>query len=352
MKPLVSICIPTYNGAAYLGPCLDSALSQTTSDLEVLIVDDCSSDNSLDIAQRYARKDSRVRVSSNKVNLGLVENWNRCAHLAQGEWVKFLFQDDLVVPDCLGRLLAAADEFKVPIVSCARDFLFERGTAEDQRTMYLDHKTHIENLYRDSPHWSAEQSSAGALRWIGHNLFGEPTAVLLHRSVFARFGFFNPHLRSTCDLEYWVRVASNTGTAHIPDSLATFRVHPGAMSAHYLQTPLGRYRIQILDPLLIVHDYAFHPLYSRLRATATQLRPTIDLEDVFWKRALSALWFARRGSFYRTDWDASLLEEWHNISQHYPRLASIPFRERALAKWRALKKTVLLHIGRGKTAIQ
>src|SRR4029453_18243392 len=127
MKPLVSICIPTYNGAAYLGPSLDSALSQTTSGLEVLSVDDCSSDDSLDIAQRYARMDSRIRVSSNTANLGLVGNWNRCAQLAQGEWVKFLFQDDLIVPDCLARLLAAAAEFGVPFAAWARDFRFPPG---------------------------------------------------------------------------------------------------------------------------------------------------------------------------------------------------------------------------------
>ena len=83
MAPLISICVPTYNGSPYLEPCLDAVLSQTTSDFEVLIVDDRSSDDSLHIAERYARRDSRIMVSSNETNLGLVGNWNRCVQVAR-----------------------------------------------------------------------------------------------------------------------------------------------------------------------------------------------------------------------------------------------------------------------------
>ena len=112
-----------------------------------------------------------------------------------------------------------------------------------------------------------------ALRRIRPNLLGEPTAVLLHRNVFDRFGLFNPHLASCCDLEYWIRVASHTGTIHIRDVLATFRVHAGSMSAYLTQTAAGRYRSEVLDPLLIVHDYAFHPVYGELRRVAERCRP-------------------------------------------------------------------------------
>ena len=74
MRPAVSICIPTFNGAKYLRECVDSVLAQTHPDFEVLIVDDCSSDDSVAIAEDYARRDSRVRVSVNDRNLGLVGN--------------------------------------------------------------------------------------------------------------------------------------------------------------------------------------------------------------------------------------------------------------------------------------
>ena len=106
MQPIVSICIPTYNGAKYLRECLDTVLSQTFTDFEVLLVDDQSSDETLSIAQEYAAKDTRIYVKQNEQNLGLVGNWNCCIELAQGEWIKFVFQDDLIAPECLEKMLA------------------------------------------------------------------------------------------------------------------------------------------------------------------------------------------------------------------------------------------------------
>src|SRR5437899_12562971 len=101
MQPSVSICIPTYNGAAHLAPCLESALNQTWTDFELLIVDDASSDDTVAITEACAARDRRVRVARNPRNLGLVGNWNRCLELAKGTWIKFLFQDDLLSPACL-----------------------------------------------------------------------------------------------------------------------------------------------------------------------------------------------------------------------------------------------------------
>src|ERR1700730_17966377 len=149
MKPAVSICIPTYNGSTYLPACLDSALSQTYSDFELLIVDDCSSDDSVDIAKAYAKRDSRIQVFVNDHNLGLVGNWNRSVQLSRGEWVKFIFQDDLIRPECLGRMLSVATKFRSPIVSCARDFIFEPNTPEGNRQYYLNHHAQIQASFRD-----------------------------------------------------------------------------------------------------------------------------------------------------------------------------------------------------------
>jgi len=340
MKPLVSICIPTYNGAKYLSECVDSVLAQTHSDFEVIIVDNCSGDDSVEIANGYARRDSRVRVFVNDANRGLVGNFNRCVSLAGGEWIKFVCADDLIRPECLRRMLTMAATSKVPIVSCARDFIFEPGTAEETRQFYLDHQAKIKTTYRELNQWSAQKVSEMALRRIAENLLGEPTAVLLHRSVFERFGLFNPQLHSRCDLEYWIRVGSNTGTAHISDVLATFRVHAEAMSAHLKQTAARRYRLEILEPLLMVHDYAFHPVYAELRSVAASQRPPIDVSREFWERALSARWWAKVAENNRSHPDSSPLEEWKKVAGEYPRLARVPFGMRAGAKWRAVCRSM------------
>src|SRR5262247_1520464 len=190
-------------------------------------------------------------------------------------------------------MLAVAVSSKMPIVSCARDFIFEPGTTAETRQFYLDNQAQIRTTYRDSDRWSAQEVAELALRRISPNLLGEPSAVLLHRNVFDRFGLFNPHLVFCCDLEYWIRVASNTGTIHLPDVLATFRVHAGSMSAYLKQTAARRYRFEVLDPLLIVHDYAFHPAYGELRGVAWSHRPPLQLSKEFWTRALGARWLAK-----------------------------------------------------------
>lgn len=93
----VSICIPTYNGARYLEACLDSVLSQTYKNIEILVVDDGSTDATLKILGRYVASDQRIRlvrnvVVSNEHNLGLVGNWNHCIELSQDEWIKFVYR--------------------------------------------------------------------------------------------------------------------------------------------------------------------------------------------------------------------------------------------------------------------
>jgi len=335
VKPTVSICLPTYNGAKYLPECVDSVLAQTYSDFELVIVDDCSTDDSVKIAKSYAQLDPRVRVVVNDNNVGLVGNWNRSVSLSHGEWIKFAFQDDLIRPECLRRMLDVAVRSEMPIVSCARDFIFEPGTTAEIRQFYVDHEAQIKATYRDSDRWSAREVAEMALRRKFPNLLGEPTAVLLHRNVFDRFGLFNPHLAFCCDLEYWIRVASNTGTIHIPDVLATFRVHAGSTSTYLRQTAARRYRFEVLDPLLIVHDYAFHPAYGELRRVASSQRPPLQLSKEFWTRALGARWLAKLAERDRSHPDASLREEWRKVVRHYPRLTRLPLGMWLGSKWRA-----------------
>src|SRR5262249_59105555 len=103
--PLVSICIPTYNGSAFLRQCLDSALAQADADLEVVVLDDASHDGTVEIVQEYAQHDRRVRFHQNSENRGSVGNQNRCIDHARGEWIKQLFQDNNLAPDYAASLV-------------------------------------------------------------------------------------------------------------------------------------------------------------------------------------------------------------------------------------------------------
>lgn len=115
--PEISIIVPVYNTGRYLAKCIDSVLAQTYEDFELILVDDGSTDNSPEICDRYAEKDSRVRVLHQK-NQGQSVARNRAIEQMRGQWVLFIDSDDWVHPQMLERLRNAALTNKVGISIC------------------------------------------------------------------------------------------------------------------------------------------------------------------------------------------------------------------------------------------
>jgi succinoglycan biosynthesis protein ExoO len=111
--PRVSVILPAYNAAAHLRRAVDSALAQTMDDLEIVIVDDASTDATLEIAGRIAAQDSRVRVLHNERNSGPSVSRNRAIAAARGEWIAILDADDSWFPERLERMLADAGDADV-----------------------------------------------------------------------------------------------------------------------------------------------------------------------------------------------------------------------------------------------
>ena len=97
--PKVSIIIPVYNTEAYLEECLDSVISQSLRDIEILCINDASTDSSMQILRKYARKDSRIKVLQNSVNQGLSYTRNVGIDNACGEYIQFVDSDDWIEPD-------------------------------------------------------------------------------------------------------------------------------------------------------------------------------------------------------------------------------------------------------------
>ncbi|MBD2310985.1 glycosyltransferase family 2 protein [Desertifilum sp. FACHB-1129] len=101
IQPKVSVVIPTFNRETLVKRAIESALVQTYSNIEVVVVDNCSSDNTYQVVQEYIKSDSRVRCYQNKKNLGPTLNWLRGIELSEGEYVKILFSDDWMVPHAI-----------------------------------------------------------------------------------------------------------------------------------------------------------------------------------------------------------------------------------------------------------
>ena len=108
MEPLVSICIPAYNNAAYIKDTIDSILSQTYKNLELVIVDDKSKDDTVAVIKSIP--DERIRLYENEKNLGMSGNWNHCLELCKGEYIKLICADDMLAPDAIEKEARALTE--------------------------------------------------------------------------------------------------------------------------------------------------------------------------------------------------------------------------------------------------
>ncbi len=109
VAPCVSVVVPAYNAESYLERALDSALAQTVSDLEIIVVDDASSDATFEVARRFAARTSRIQVLSNERNSGENVSRNRAIRAARGQWIALLDADDAWLPERLERMLTFAD---------------------------------------------------------------------------------------------------------------------------------------------------------------------------------------------------------------------------------------------------
>jgi glycosyltransferase involved in cell wall biosynthesis len=169
-----------YNGAAHLSACLESVSSQTVADFEAVLVDDGSTDGTVEIAENYSRRDSRFRLYRNQQNLGLVRNWCKAVDYAGGDWIKFLFQDDLLEPMCLEKMLSATHD-KVSLVVCGHNVLFGPEINEERRTRWqLYHEENsIRNRFAGRSFISSGEFAEHVARFPDLNCIGAPTATLM-----------------------------------------------------------------------------------------------------------------------------------------------------------------------------
>lgn len=111
-EPFVSVLTPVYNGDAFLGECIESVLNQDYDNWEYVIVNNCSTDDSLKIAKSYAKQDSRIRIHDNETFLEQMENLNRAFKQISpdSKYCKVLHADDLLFPECVRQMVQLAEE--------------------------------------------------------------------------------------------------------------------------------------------------------------------------------------------------------------------------------------------------
>lgn len=210
---MVSICIPTFNRGDMAVRAIISALAQTFADIEVLVSDDHSTDETTKTLLDVARADRRVRFIRQPTNLGLVRNFTACIAAARGEFIKFLCDDDLLERDCLAKLLEAFRAHPdITLAACARklvnDNLQPIGIrAARCRSGVVDGKEMLRELL------------------IRGNSIGEPSAVLFRRLDAARG--FDARYQHAFDLEMWCYLLHRGALAFVAEPLCSVRIHGG-----------------------------------------------------------------------------------------------------------------------------
>ena len=120
---MISIAMATYNGSKYLSEQIDSILSQTYSDFELVVTDDCSTDDTFSILSYYASMDSRIRIYENESNLGFRDNFAKAIGLCVGDYVALSDQDDIWLPNHLELLISNISTYSIV---CANSELIDQ----------------------------------------------------------------------------------------------------------------------------------------------------------------------------------------------------------------------------------
>ena len=195
--PLVSIVTPVYNGEAYVRQCVESVLAQTYTNWDYTIVNNCSTDRTLEIAREYAAKDQRIRVHDNETFVPVVANHNIALRQISPEskYCKVVFADDWLYPECLEKMVRLAEEYPSVVIVGAYALQGDRVA----RVVYDD----------VIPDQKAVVRGREVCRWRllgGKYIFGAPSAVLMRSDIVrSRHAFYNEanfHADSEVNFEF------------------------------------------------------------------------------------------------------------------------------------------------------
>lgn len=213
--PLVSVCIPVYNGEQHIRETIESVQSQTFPDFELLIQDNASTDATWELLGKLAGQDTRISLVKNQSNLGMAGNWNAVIDRARGKYVMLLSADDLLMPTFLEDCLAEFDRVNVAAVTSNHLYLEEGKTRKrNVRVSAGIYLNFVNKVLLFNPFS------------INFTLFSREALdhLRINRRVFARSLY-------TCDYDLWLRAAgAGLAVSYLEEPLAQYRVHTSNLS--------------------------------------------------------------------------------------------------------------------------
>lgn len=224
-KPLVSILIPCYNHEKFLDDCIQSIIAQDYDNIEFLICDDASPDNSFLKIQKYKEKlsarFSNVVIMQNDTNLGVTKNINKMLKLSKGKYIKVLASDDALAVSAIREM----EEFLEG--NSQVDVVIVNGIKVQEEEHYPAF-SHTEKIYDIEPDFSSQ----GFFERIAHcNSISAP-AAMLRRKVFEEYGVYDENIKVE-DFEFWLRILKERKIviSFLDRNLIYYRINANSMTS-------------------------------------------------------------------------------------------------------------------------
>lgn len=217
-QPLVSVLMTVYNREEFLAAAIESVLASTYKNWELIITDDQSKDNSLEIAKSYAPKDDRIKVYLNEQNLGDYPNRNKAASYAKGKYLKYVDADDMIYPSGLELLVNYMEQFPdAGFGLCSLEQDSERMFPFQLKPREIYVRNYIQNKL----------------------VFNKaPLSSIIRRSVFEKENGF-AMVRHFGDFEMWLRLSKKYNLVLMPHGIVWYRVSEGQEASIRKKNPLN-----------------------------------------------------------------------------------------------------------------
>jgi glycosyltransferase involved in cell wall biosynthesis/acetyltransferase-like isoleucine patch superfamily enzyme len=209
--PLVSVIIPTYNYGPFVADAVEGALAQTYPNIEVIVVDDGSTDNTQDVLRRFEGKIINIR----KENAGLSAARNTGIERARGDYIAILDSDDVWLPEKLREQMPLFDSEEVGVVSC--------GAYEVSNNLEIKGELDYSPYYDNQNHFYLEL--------VKRNIVSGGSRAVIRKECLSRVGGFDVELSPSADWEMWLRIAPHYKIRYLKKPLLKVRVGAGSMSS-------------------------------------------------------------------------------------------------------------------------
>lgn len=287
----VSVIIPNYNHAPFLSQRIESVLNQSVKDIEVIILDDCSQDNSREIISKYADSDPRIRTHFNEKNSGSTfVQWNKGVQLASADFIWIAESDDFAEPKLLENLLPIMEGDSKVVLAYGQTVIVDES-GERMRSYQKDYNFLFKDscdLWKDDFIRDGHRIASDLL--LFHNIIPNASAALIRKSTYLEVGGAEPGWKLNGDWMFYAKLLLKGKLAYKNIELNYFRTHPVTQRHTANLTP------KVYDEILLIFKFIAQngsPQFSKL-----------------WKaHRIVAGWWS--GSLFRQKWN------WTNVKHNF-----------------------------------